>query len=242
MIKIEEELADGTNVYGWKSEPPETPFADDYAYYLTDKKIFSEEECKEWNDYLLNQEIILKNKFSPGLRGSGRTGLGPDAITSRFQYFNLLEFDHPLVERLKTAIFEGMKTVFDISGNSDWTKSLYAKSWFNVIRQGEGMQLHSHSHHSRTLYGFHVSINAKETATSYFHPSVLQVGPNGIDFLDAFHNPNRIGYLTLFPNNILHGVSPNQQETPRISIAGDITPFLGDDSLENAIEIGNNYA
>lgn len=238
MIEIQEELADGTNVYGWKSEPPETPFADSYAYYLTDKKIFSEEECKEWNDYLLLQEKVLKAKFSPGLRGDGRTGLGPDAVTSRYQYFNLLEFDFPHVERLKTAIFEGMKTVLSVSGNSDWKEDLYAKSWFNVIRRGEGMQLHSHSHHSRTLYGFHVSINAKDTQTSYFHPSVLQVGPGGVDFLDAFHNPNRIGYLTLFPNNILHGVSPNQQETPRISIAGDVTPFLGEDSLEKAIKIG----
>ena len=238
MIKIEEELADGTQIYGWKSESPETPFAEDYAHYLTDKKIFSEEESKEWNDYLLEQEIILKNKFSPGLRGSGRTGLGADAITSRFQYFNLLEFDFHLVERLKTELFVGMKTILSVSGNTDWKDPLYAKSWVNVIRQGVGMQLHSLSHHSRTLYGFHVSINAKETATSYYHPSVLEVGPNGVDFLDAIHNPNRIGYLTLFPNNILHGVSPNQQEAPRISIAGDITPFLGDDSIEKPIKIG----
>ena len=238
MINIQEELADGTEIYGWKSEPPETPFAESYAHFLSDKRIFSEEESKEWNDYLLEQEIILKKKFSPGLRGSGRTGLGPDSITSRYQYFNLLEFDFHLVERLKTEIFEGMKTILSVSGNSDWKKPLYAKSWFNVIRQGQGMQLHSHSHHSRTLYGFHVSINAKETATSYFHPAVREVGPNGVDFLDAFHNPNRIGYLTLFPNHLPHGVSPNQQETPRISIAGDITPFLGDDSLENAIKIG----
>jgi len=237
-IRIEETLDDGTDVYGWKSEPPETPFAEDYAHYLTDKKIFSEEECKEWNDYLLEQEIILKKKFSPGLRGDGRTGVGPEHVTSRYQYFNLLKFDFHLVERLKTEILEGMKTILSVSGNSDWKEPLYAKSWFNVLRGGEGMQLHSHSHHSRTLYGFHVSINAKETATSYFHPSVLQVGPNGIDFLDAFHNQNRIGYLTLFPNNICHGVSPNQQETPRISIAGDVTPFLGEDSLEKAIKIG----
>ena len=67
MIKIEEELADGTQIYGWKSEPPETPFAEDYAHYLTDKKIFSEEESKEWNDYLLELEIILM-KTLPGKR------------------------------------------------------------------------------------------------------------------------------------------------------------------------------
>ena len=66
MIIIQEKLEDGTELYGWKTEPSLIPFASDYAYYLTDKKIFSEEECKEWNDYLLEQEIILK--FIPLLR------------------------------------------------------------------------------------------------------------------------------------------------------------------------------
>ena len=63
MIIIQEELTNETHLYGWKSEPPLTPFAPNYAYYLTDKKIFSEEECKEWNTYLLEQEQILLDKF-----------------------------------------------------------------------------------------------------------------------------------------------------------------------------------
>ena len=75
-----------------------------------------------------------------------------------------------------------------------------------------------------------MTIGAKETFTSYYHPIKFQD--------DAFHVPNKIGYLTLFPNNICHGVSPNQHEIPRISIAGDVTPFLGEDSLEKAIKIG----
>ena len=243
MINIQEKLEDGTQIYGWKSEPPLTPFAADYAYYISDKKIFSEEECKEWNDYLLEQESIIINQFSPGLRGSGRTGLGPDSVTARYQYFNALKFDFHLVERLKIELFNGIKTILSVSGNTDWQETLYANSWFNVLRQGESMNLHSHSHHNRTLYGFHVSINAKETFTSYFHPAVREVGPQGIDFLDVYHMPNQIGHLTLFPNNIPHGVSPNQQETPRISIAGDINPTRGNESLEievakNSIEIG----
>ena len=39
---------------------------------------------------------------------------------------------------------------------------------------------------------------------------------------EAFYVPNKVGYLTLFPDFIPHGVSPNRYETPRVSIAGDI--------------------
>ena len=239
MIDIHENL-DGWKAYGWKSETPLTPFASDYQYYIVDKKIFSEEESKEWNDFLLEQEEIIKKKYSPGLRGTGRTGLGPEHVTSRYQYFNLLEFDFYLVPRLINEIMSGMKTVLSLSGNSDWHSTLFAKAWFNVMRQGEGMQLHSHSHHCRTLYGFHVSINAKETSTTYFHPEVLQVGPQGIDFLDSIDNPNQIGMITLFPNNIPHAVRSNQQKIPRISIAGDITPASNEENQieQNTIEIG----
>ena len=98
------------------------------------------------------------------------------------------------------------------------------------------MNSHSHSHHNRTLYGFHVSINAIETFTSYYHPQ------QGLK--DTYNVPNKIGYLTLFPNYILHGVSPNRHETFRISIAGDIyaSTFLDAENsnveLSNLVELG----
>ena len=215
MINIQEKLVDGTSLCGWKSEPPFTPFAPDYAYYFTSKKIFSEEECKEWNDYLLEQEQILLDKFQTS-SGDGLTGLGDNSITSRFNHFNLLQFDFHLVPKLKTEIFNGIKTILSISDNTNWQETLYAASWFNVLRKEEFMEVHSHGYHKYSFYGFHVSINAIETVTSYFHPIKFAT--------EAFHIPNKIGHLTLFPNYIPHNVSPNRYETPRISIAGDICP------------------
>lgn len=200
---IQEELEDGTKIYGWKSEPPLTPFASRYAYYISDKRIFSEEECKEWTDFLLRQEKIIKEKD---------------------HYSNLLELDFHLIPALISEIYNGFKTILSVSSNTDYHSDLFAKAWFNVMRQGQGMQLHTHSHHCRNLYGFHVSIDAKDTATSYFHPEVLQVSEHGIDFLDSMDRPNQIGYLTMFPNDIPHAVRANNDQTPRISIAGDITP------------------
>ena len=213
FLHIQEELEDGTQIYGWKSEPPLTPFASDYAYYISDKRIFSVEECKEWTDFLLREEKTIKEKD---------------------HYSNLLELDFHLIPDLINEIYNGFKTILSVSGNTDYHSDLSAKAWFNVMRQGQGMQLHTHSHHCRNLYGFHVSIQAEDTATSYFHPEVLQVSPQGIDFLDSMDRPNRAGYLTMFPNNLPHAVRANIHETPRISIAGDITP----EDEQTSIKIG----
>jgi hypothetical protein len=203
MEAIHEQLADGTSLYGWKSESPLTPFAPSYAHYLTEKKIFSEEECKEWNDYLLKQEPILFDEYEP--KGDGKTG---------YCDLNLLQFDFHLVEHLKTAVFDGVCQLLEISGNKSWQQTLYAHSWFNVLRQGDGMDMHSHGYNKNSFLGFHLTVCAKDTFTTFFHP---------VKFQEEYYNaPNNIGHLTLFPDFIPHGVTPNNHEIPRISIAGDI--------------------
>ena len=240
MIIIQEELTNETHLYGWKSEPPLTPFAPNYAYYLTDKKIFSEEECKEWNTYLLEQEQILLDKFRISL-GEGGTGLGIASITSRYNFFNVLGFDFYLVSKLKKALYDGIKTILSVSDNTNWYETLYGRSWFNVLRKEEAMDTHSHGYHKNSFYGFHVTISATETFTSYYHPVKFQEVKVG----GTFHVPNKIGNLTLFPNHIPHSVSTNRYETPRISIAGDINSSTWLDEFKdyptktaNLVEIG----
>jgi hypothetical protein len=236
-LKVHQELEDGSLLYGWKSEPPLTPFAPSYKFYFIDKKIFSEEECKEWNVYLLKQEQILFNKYRTAPMGDGGTGLGPTSITSRYPYFNLLDFDFHLVSELKTKIFNGIKTILSVFDNTAWQETLYANCWFNVLRQGENMKIHSHGYHKNSFYGFHLTINATETFTTYIHPTNTFVQ-------DPYNVPNKIGYLTLFPSFIPHGVTPNRYETPRISIAGDIyaSTWLDEDNTnlmkKNLVEIG----
>ena len=230
-LKVHQKLVDGTFLYGWKSDPPLTPFAPSYSYHFTDKKIFSEEECEEWSDYLLKQEKILLDKYRTAPMGDGGTGLGNTSITSRFPHFNLLNSDFYLVPELKIALLNGIKTILSVSDNTSWQETLYANCWFNVLRQTEGMNIHTHGYHKNTFYGFNLTINAIETFTSYYHP----IG----NLNESFHVPNKIGYLTLFPNSIPHSVSPNRYVTPRISIAGDIYASTFLDAENSNIELSN---
>jgi len=168
--------------------------------------------------------------------GDGGTGLGDTSVTSRFPHFNLLKFDFYLVPKLKEKILHGIKNILSISDNTTWQETLYANCWFNVLRQGEKMNIHSHGYHKNTFYGFHLTINAVETFTSYYHPH--------INLKETYNVPNKIGYLTLFPNFIPHSVSPNRYDTFRISIAGDIyvSTWLNEENSNanktNLVEIG----
>ena len=214
IINIQEELNDGTRLFGWKSEYPLTPVSPNYTYYISEKKIFSEAECESWNEYLLKQENVLLNKYRTSM-GDGSTGLGGLSITSRYRDFNLLKFNFHGVQKLKKAICDGIETLLSVSDNNDWQNTLYANSWFNVLRQGEAMNIHSHGYNKNSFYGFHVTINAIEPSfTSYYHPIKFQE--------EAVHSPNEKGILTIFPNYIPHGVSPNRYAIPRVTIAGDV--------------------
>ena len=144
MINIDKKLTDEIRLFGWESESPHTPVAPDYAYYFIEKKIFSETECESWNEYLLKIEQILLDEFRTST-GDGGTGLGGISITSRFRDFNLLKFDFHLVPKLKTEIFNGIKTILSVSDNITWQETLYANCWFNVLRQGENMNVHKHT-------------------------------------------------------------------------------------------------
>ena len=243
MKIIEQDIEPLRNVrlYGWESDDPLTPFAPSFKYYILEKKIFSKEECEDWYEFLLDQEAIILSKHTISA-GDGYTGVGTTSVTSRFPYFNTLQFDFGHVPKLIEEIIDCIKIFLSITNNKDFSSTLYANSWFNVLRMGETFKTHFHGYHKNSFLNFHLTIGAKETFTSYYHPvTYIQ------EEKDAFHIPNKPGYLTLFPDFVPHGVSVNNYPEPRISIAGGIFPETWMDdpsrnmSKSNYIELGTPF-
>ena len=140
------------------------------------------------------------------------TGLGNDSITSRFPYFSVFDFEHPFVERIR-SVLEYMQDICTIT-KTNWHSHLYAQSWFNVMRNGQKINFHSHGMNEDILYGFHITIETQNTSTIYHNP---------FDTKQIIEVPNDIGTITLFPNYIPHQTTTYEGNDVRISIAGDIT-------------------
>ena len=145
--------------------------------------------------------------------GDGNTGLGNDSITARFPYFSVFDFEHPFVERIRQAVLEYMQDICTIT-KTNWHSHLYAQSWFNVMRNGQKINFHSHGMNEDILYGFHITIETENTSTIYHNP---------FDTKQIIEVPNDIGTITLFPNYIPHQTTTYEGNDVRISIAGDIT-------------------
>ena len=139
--------------------------------------------------------------------GDGNTGLGNDSITARFPYFSVFDFEHPFVEIIRHS-------------------HIYAQSWFNVMRNGQWINFHSHGMDENTLYGFHITIETENTSTIYHNP---------FDPKQIIEVPNKIGAITLFPNFIPHQTTTYEGGDVRISIAGDIAESSSVSRRENRI-------
>ena len=142
---------------------------------------------------------------------SGGTGLGKNSLTSRFSFYNLLEWK--CFKNLREDI---KKFYIDYSDFYDQNEPIYVQCWANVLRNGEKMNLHSHcsdKHHtsyggiSGTLFVY----GDIKTYTQYHFGD-----KNNIFIL------NEPGVMTLFPSNISHKVDEYTGNNERISIAFDI--------------------
>ena len=95
------------------------------------------------NVHRLSQQI-LKNEpkiidrhpptgFDHG--GDGGTGLGPNSLTSRFFYFNVLRWWG--TRALRKGIRKGYETYTNIKD-----KPIYVQCWANVMRKGQKIKSH----------------------------------------------------------------------------------------------------
>lgn len=214
------------------SEQPQTPFAPVWDYTLAQEQIDIDLESLRDLILLKEQEII---KEFPGDKADlqlndGYTGLGPDSLTARFKYFNVLKWDHPECKKLHIAIKQ-LHDAYHVGLVGENIPKLKIQCWANVLRKGESIGKHNHAIHPHTYLSGHFCVACENTSTFYI-PPYTEWG-NEIDM------KNIPGEMTLFPTWLTHYTSVNESDSPRITLAFDIIPFGHESSSfeDNLIEL-----
>ena len=170
----------------------------------------TQEEC----DILVNKILSLEDtvkRLGPDLYPD----TSEDSLTGRFYCFNYLN-----VPEINSILEPKLKKIFG---------PCVVQCWANIFRQGEGIDEHRHI---RDKYDNAVLIGSGNiflygdptTGTYYKFPE--------LDPLRVKHD-NKVGELSFFPPDVLHGVPKNTTGDMRISMAIDV--HAGDEVLLNTL-------
>jgi hypothetical protein len=208
------------NAIRYVSEPPVTPFAPTWDFTLANAQ--TDIDLDALKDLILEKEIEIKEEFPADVGylplNDGQTGLGPNSLTARFKYFNVLKWDHPVCKQLYEVIREVHQKYYDSMVGGEFPK-LKIRCWANVLRKGESIGKHSHAVHPHTYLSGHFCVSATGTSTNYIPPYN--------DWGEDIIAENIPGEITIFPTWLAHYTSVTQVEEPRITIAFDIVPAEG---------------
>ena len=181
------------------------PFNPHYSYHIYEDDLPL--DTKVLGEFLLHKEKQLIKEHPP--HDNGGTGLSENSVTSRFIYYNLLEF--PECGFLKNHIRKAHDTFCKFL-EVDIHESYYVQCWFNVMRKGEEIKLHNHAEDNTGYLSGHICVKVADTTTDYEVPY----------FKTSYRCKNTPGKITLFPGWLSHKVSTIEKDDVRITIAFDI--------------------
>lgn len=195
-------------VFTLTSLEPMTPYAPNYKYFIT-RAIWDEtEKIDKIKKYLLSKEKHILQNIN--FNNDGGTGLSTKDLTSRHSNYNVFDFIKELPELndllnfLKKTYLEYIK----ISNTQEY--KLKINCWFNVLRKGQKMKMHTHGGHAWSYLSGNIHLDNYHTQTSY-------------QFIDKFVSLDNVkGGLAIFPNVISHETSEYKDDEPRVSIAFDL--------------------
>ena len=213
-----------TKIFNFKSEPKMTPFAPEWDYYIIESMIQGVDFGHVANIILSKEKQIIeetKEEYNHANETyyirpfDGYTGLGPKSLTSRSNFYNLLTWNDPEIDKIKTSIVELHDTLLKQLRLPLFPK-LYIQCWANVMRKGEKIKPHLHSVLPMCYLGGHICVKATNTSTHY------------VNHFDQANNPqkysvkNDVGKLTIFQNHLTHYTDRHNDDNERISIAFDL--------------------
>jgi len=191
------------NFYRYESEI-KTPFAPKFEIILLEDIV--QEDFTNLKNIILEREekIISDNEFE----SDWGTGLGKKSLTSRSSNYNLLSWEESsglkkVIKHYHDAIIEKMSLD---------KRNVYCQCWANVMRNGEKIKLHRHSHDEWTYLSGHICIETNNTSTYYVHPYSKE----------PFGSRNESNKITIFPSWMEHYTDRYRGEEPRITIAFDL--------------------
>ena len=208
-------------LHTFQSQDPETPFAPSWDYIIGCKQ--TDIDTSELAKVILDQEKKILEQYPDGSfeytnYSDGSTGLGKDSLTSRYSFYNLLEWDYPVCKQLyeNIRIFHNEYLYGTIGQKKKKYKSLdgllQIRCWANVMRKGDKIKKHSHSSHPWTYLSGHFCVQCENTSTNYYH--TYTGNPYRIE--------NSIGQMTIFPTWVPHDTDKHEGDSERITIAFDI--------------------
>ena len=116
------------------------------------------------------------------------------------------------------------------------------RGWMNILEKGQHINKHLHGCGNTSFLSGNFMISCEDTMTVYVNPyevaSMKQL-LNRIDQGESFESGNLYpsinvpGMLTLFPNYVPHFTSVHEGDSPRISLAFELTPFENRDDYIN---------
>jgi hypothetical protein len=191
----------------YRSPQPKTAFAPFWEYATFEADVFEELQVKRTAKVILDNEKKIIQQYE--YIHDWNTGLGPDSVTSRANWYNLLDFEE--LQYLRGIIrYAHDKFLEDI--HVPYEKSIYVQCWCNVLRKGQQIKLHHHSTSPYTYLGGHIVVQTTNTNTNYVNPYTKEI----------YNSINVPGKITLFPNWVEHFTDTYQDEGERITIAFDI--------------------
>jgi hypothetical protein len=206
-------------LFCFQSDPKENVFAPSWSYPISDDVITTVDFKMLAALVLRKEKIILRKPNSKGLMivadGDGYTGLGKNSLTSHYKRYNLLDWKHSEIPKLKQAILKAHECYLNALKIPLYPQ-LYIQCWANVMRQGEQIKPHLHSTHPNSYLGGHIVVQARGTKTYYINPVNQLNAP-------AIHaSVNTIGKISFFPSCVPHYTDVQTSVKPRITIAFDL--------------------
>jgi len=164
-------------------------------------------------EILKRERALLMRSAAVGVAGK-TTG-----VTTRWLDYNVLSWDLPEIQEVKTAIKGAYLFYLKKLGVARWSNEI--QCWANVLRKGDQLKLHHHNFRKRPVISATISLTSAKTGTCYVSPYVLRRQANG-DHAQEICFTTQKGNLIMAPGWVSHYTTPNPVNAPRITLGIDI--------------------